>query len=107
MPHIARRKIQLADRAEESGNVLVEDLLRSGGRDCVVLDVDAAAAPVLCPALTLKLAVPGTDGVGMNAEAAGKFARAGEAIAGLEVTAENREDHLGYQLAIDRHLTGS
>ena len=65
------------------------------------MNVDAAAVLVLDPAVAGELPVTGADGVGVDAEAAGKFARAGEPLAGLEVAGQDGQLHLSGELAID------
>ena len=56
------------------------------------------------PAFTGELSISCADGVGMDAEAAGEFARAGKAIAGTKISRKNRKDNLRDQLAIDGHF---
>jgi len=93
--------VELADSAEESSNVLVKNLLRSGGRCGVVFDVDAATVAELGPSFACELAVSRADRVGMDAEAASEFASAGKTVAGTEISRENGQDHLRDQLAVD------
>jgi len=104
--NIGRRHVEFADCAEESGNVLVKNLLGSGGQRGIVLYVDAAAVTELGPAVERELAVSRTDGVGMDAEPAGKFARAGEPVAGTEVSRQDGKHNLRDQLPVDRHFAG-
>ena len=98
--------VQFANGAEESGDVLVKNLLRAGGRRGVVLDINAAAMPKFGPAIARELAVSGADGVGMNAEASGEFAGAGEAVAGAEISCEDGKNHLRDKLPVDGHFAG-
>ena len=98
--------VEFADGAEESGDVLVEDLLGGGRGSGVVFYVDAAAVAELGPAVAGKLAVSGADGVGVNAEAAGEFAGAGEAVAGAEVSCKYGKGYLRDQLTVDGYLAG-
>lgn len=98
--------VEFADGAEESGDVLVEDLFRRGGGCDFVFDVDTAAVTEFGPALTFELAISGADGIGVDAEAACEFARAGEAVAGAEVSREDGKGDLRHQLAVDRDFAG-
>ena len=99
------RKVELADGAEEAGDVVVEALLGGGDGVVVGADVDAAAVAEFGPAFALEFAVAGAYGVGMEGEAAGEFAGAGKAVAGVEVAGEDGEDNLGDELAIERDVT--
>jgi len=103
---ICGRHVEFADCAKESGDVLIKNLLRSGGGCGVVPDVDAAAVAELCPAIACELAISCADGVGVNTEAAGEFAGAGEAVAGAKISSEDGEHHLRHQLAVDRYFAG-
>ena len=96
---VRRGEFEVADGAEEGGDVEVEDLLGGGGRSGVVADEDAAAAAGFGPAVGFELAVAGADGVGMDGEAAGELASTGQTVAGLEVAGEDGERDLGDELA--------
>ena len=61
----------------------------------------------LDPALAFKLAIGGAGGVGMDAEAAGELARAGQALAGREFAAENAEHDLRDQLLAQGDIAGA
>jgi len=98
--------VEFADGAEESGDVLVKDLLGGGGRGGVVFYVDSAAMAKFGPAVAGELAVSGANGVGVNAEAAGEFAGAGQAVAGAEVSRKDGKGYLRDQLAVDGYLAG-
>jgi hypothetical protein len=53
------------------------------------------------PSLPFQLAVTGADGVGMKVKAPGQFARAGQALAGRKVVAQDGENDLRDQLLPD------
>jgi bifunctional non-homologous end joining protein LigD len=97
-------ELELADGLEEAGDVAVEDLLRGGGGVGLGADVDAASLSALGPAFEGEALVAGGDGVGVEGEAAGHFAGAGEAVAGLELAAEDGELDLGGELLVDGDL---
>jgi hypothetical protein len=67
----------------------------------VPANIDATAVAELGPALALELAVAGADGVGVQTEAAGELARAGETIARAQLAREDGEDDLGDELTIN------
>jgi hypothetical protein len=98
--------VEFADGAEEPGDVLVKNLLGTGGRRGVVLDINATAMAKFGPAIAGELAVSGADGVGVDAEAAGEFAGAGEAVAGAEFSRKDGKGYLRDQLAVDGYLAG-
>jgi len=94
-------EIEFADGAKETSDVLIENLFGGLGCFCVGANIDAAAVAALGPAIALQLPVAGADGVGMDVEAARQFAGAGETVAGAQVAAEDRQDNLGDELAIN------
>ena len=100
-----RGQAELADCAEEAGDMLIENLLRGGGRLRVCPDINTAAMTPLGPAFPLQLAVTCAYGVGVDGKAAGQFTRAGQTVAGTQVAAENGQDDLGNELAIDGDFT--
>lgn len=69
---------------------------RSGGAR--VGDEDAAAVAELKPAVAFQLAITGAGGVGVDAETACQFPRAGQFLAGKNLAREDAEHNLGDQL---------
>src|ERR1700690_3052446 len=97
-----QRGAEFARIAKEPDNEAIQS--QGGGRRCfrfLLPDVDSAAVAEFDPMFTLQLAVSGADGVGMQAEAAGQFAGAGEALSGGEIVAQDGKDDLGYELLPD------
>jgi len=68
---------------------------------------DAAAMTQLDPDFIFELAIGGACGVGVDAEAAGKIARAGQAVAGWKFATENAEDNLRDELLTQGNLAGA
>ena len=66
--------------------------------------IDAAAFAKLDPAALGQIAISGADGVGMNLKTLRQLARARQALAGLEVKADDAEQYLRRELLAQRHV---
>jgi hypothetical protein len=101
--HFAERVAAVARALEKSGDELVE--FKSGVERAVFRElahIDATALTRFEPAAPFEFAVGGADGVGVNLKTAREFARARQALAGLEIAADDAEHDLRRQLLADR-----
>ena len=71
------------------------------------MNVDSAAAAEFDPSVTRELAISRADRVGMEMEASRQVARAGQALSGREIVAQDAEDDLGDQLFADRDFAAA
>ena len=74
------------------------NLRRERGSGPGGLHVYPTAVTELKPALAFQFAISGADRVGMNAEPAREFPRAGQSLAGEQLLAKNAQHDLGDQL---------
>src|SRR5262249_2475687 len=72
----------------------------------LLTNVDAASVTQLEPSSFLQVLVRGADGIRMDAKSASQLAGAGQACAGLEGLAEDRQHNLCYQLLANWYFAG-
>jgi hypothetical protein len=95
---VGQGRSEISSVAKEFSNELVESKLAGDICALPVLNIYPASFLGLHPMTLLQLPVTGADRIWVQMEAAGEFARAGQALAGLQLAAEDAKNDLSRQL---------